>query len=220
MKLPNRIGPIFDSGDELKGIIYTLRTRYKIDDPMSSHIVVPQSYGQELSDIRTLIFWNASKWRTGMHSDAWVQLTFPNRKIIPTAYSLKSITGGLTYAHSWKVYGFNSYESYYSESHWDVISENTENDNPAFCAKKSNGGMCDDTTVATFKMSNANKISPKGYDTIRWKLITPKIENNPRFSTAALEVYGTLITPGSCSKHNYIINFHSTFIIISIMILF
>ena len=218
MKLPNKIGPIHDSGNELKGIIYTLKTKYKIYDPISSNVVVPQSYGQELGNIGTLVLWNESRWRTGQYSDAWVQLTFPNRKIIPTAYSLKSCPGGCSYATSWIVYGFNSYESYYNESYWDILSENIDSDNSVFCANKINGGMCDDTSVATFQMNKVNKNSKKGYDTIRWKRLASSDPTNPRFTTAALEIYGTLITINKCTKNYIEFRFNFQYILIAILI--
>ena len=142
-------------GDVLKGIIYKLKNVFKINDPISSNYVVPSSIGTRSGDIKSLVIWDDITYGATNVQNSWVQLSFPNRFIFPTAYSLKEPTNGRysawVFAREWKVYGIHEGEEN-EEGKWDLLGIN-DSSQTIFCRDVLASGHCvGGTDVGTFML--------------------------------------------------------------------
>ena len=194
-KIPKTIGPVTPQGNEFRGIFYQLKNKYHIADPIRDG-VYPSSFGTEFGNIGTLVMWNETKWRTDQDKNAYAMLSFPDRKIIPTAYSMRGIKGGYTFQVKWIVYGITNENLFKDPSYWDILSDD-DYIGSNFCQELNNDGWCDYLSISTFQMNKINH-SYKAYSHIRFVQKEGKDDSNPRFAASGIDIYGTLISVNDC----------------------
>ena len=193
MTLPSTI-TVKPSGNQLKGIIDKLMNTYQISDPVASNIVVPSSVGDYVNsaqaNVKTIVLKDKEYYGTTWGAGAWIQLTFPNRFIFPTAYSLKSTTGSWSYAKAWNVYGIHAGDENKDVSKWDLLGSNRTSES-IYCNPADRNGRCTSTDVGTFTLKPMP--SRIGYRHIRW-VATEGCETNAEsaFATSGVDVYGSL----------------------------
>ena len=183
-------------GNELKGIIYQLKTKYKIKNPIDKYIVLPTSNGGRNGDISTLVLWNSNGYGTTKVSGTYVQLTFPQSIIHPTAYSFKGPVSSSTmwwcYTKAWNIYGIREGDEDKDVNSWDLLGSNNTQETP-YCHTPNSGGWCNDASIGTYHL---NVASNKMYKHIRWIMTegcSPSSCNPSGFGLGGIDVYGTLI---------------------------
>ena len=108
MRIPDVIGPIEPSGDDLKGIIHKIKNEFNINNPIKSKIITAESSGDRENTADATILWDQVSWQSTPSDYPWLQITFPKSLIIPTAYSIRGVnaaSGLRCFAKSWNVYG-------------------------------------------------------------------------------------------------------------------
>jgi hypothetical protein len=174
--------------NQLNGIIYKLKNELKVD-PINDNYVIPSSINAAHNNLNTLVNWDAEYSSHGPGSSTnqpWVQLSFPNRYIFPTAYSIRGSSSGSWFSTEWYVYGIQEGDEN-AENRWDLLSTN-KNTESIYCITVGSNGECYDLRVGTFNIQN---ISTKGYRHLRWRQKTSCC-GGYYFSTTGIDVYGTL----------------------------
>lgn len=184
--------------NKLDGIIYVLKNKYKID-PIVENFVVP-SANENVNTVNSLVYWNVSGFQIPGSSTnlPWVQLSFPNRYIFPTAYSMGSPykSGAIfSFAKVWDVYGiYENDES--NEVNWKLLKTDDTSES-TYCVYLS-GDMCNDNRTGTFVLRQ--NYLRKGFKHLRWRLKVQSPSSNYYFSTSGLDVYGTLSSSNTLSR--------------------
>ena len=124
MALPQSITAEIN-GNALNGILYSLKTKYQITDPIESGFIVPSATNTNEGNINnTIVGWEKVCWKTTIIGPGlYYQVYFPKGQIEVTGYSLRGCGGGF-YPKKWKVFAFNE-ENKNVESSWDILGENT-----------------------------------------------------------------------------------------------
>ena len=75
------------NGNKLVCVISELKDKYKIENPIKSDLLMPTSSGDDLGNVKTVVMWNETAWRTKIAkpNPSFVQLRFPRRYLYPTA---------------------------------------------------------------------------------------------------------------------------------------
>ena len=131
-------------GNELKDIIYTLKTKYKVTNPIEENFVKPISIGGRQGNINTLVLWDSEGYGTTKVSGSYVQLSFPQSTIYPTAYSFKGpVSQSSTwwcYTKAWNIYGIKEGDEDKDVNSWDLLGSNNTQEAP-YCHTL-NSGAC------------------------------------------------------------------------------
>lgn len=176
--------------NELTGIIWKLKNEYNISNPISSRLVVPSSSLVTQGKLSTLVLWDRTYLQVmETNNVSWVQLSFPNSLIFPSAYSLRGVMKNdtvypLCFSKAWNVFGILE-----KGKKKELISSNSVNESQ-YCAQSS--GNCYDLLVGSFDINK--NISDKGYTAIRWE--TTELGGTCTkyfFSASAIDVYGVLV---------------------------
>ena len=195
MGLPKIIGPIYPSGSELKGIIYEIKQKYGITDPIKSNIVLASSNGNNENTHDVVVLWNKNSWQSKAAENPWVQLDFPKNYIRPTAYSMRGVKPNdqRCFATKWDVFGICEGDEKYSAK-WIKLASNSSSETD-FC-KITIQNACFDIRVGTYNIGQIK--SNKRFKHIRFVLTdtcnNPACvgTNNHNFATSGIDVYGTL----------------------------
>ena len=212
--LPETIGPIKPSGDQLKGIFYELKTKYVVN-PISAKIVSlngTTTYG----DINSVILWNGD-WASEFESD-YIEISFPRHHLFPTNYTIKSPSEEWNYPKKWIVYGYNNELDRNDKNKWIKLHEGISSET-VFCGT---GERCDKQRTNTFPLSTVSKQTSFKY--IRFVNVQPT--ENMHFVTAGIDFYGYLsindyisIKHCKCTKiiSNFFLITHCFFVHISLL---
>ena len=95
--LPNKIGPINPKGNNFSGIIYEIKNKYLVENPLSEHIIeLSYSSNTYNSYYETVVMWNHDVWQTWFYqpNEVFLQMKFPGRYLYPTGYSIRGVTEG------------------------------------------------------------------------------------------------------------------------------
>ena len=184
---------------EFKGITYALKRIYNITDPIESNFIIPSAKGSRYGHAETLVLWNEIVFGDILSKDSWIELTFPNRFVFPTAYSFrgpssKSGTFGYCYAKSWDVYGIHE-DDEDKPNKWSFLGSNDVNQSSTFCKKLTESSQqCDDSSIGTFKLKRRR--SKIGYRHIRWIMKEGGGKNCSAWAltVSGIDIYGTLST--------------------------
>ena len=109
----------------LNGIIYKLKQTLT-DDIIISDYVTPSSIRDQIGQKNELITWSDSEYQAGPGSASncpWIQLTFPNHYMYPTAYSMRGVLKGHCIATSWHIYGIYENDED-NEKNWELLGVN------------------------------------------------------------------------------------------------
>ena len=177
------------SGNNLNGIIYSLKNKFNIANPIDDGIIVPSGTTTESrsSNIEnTIVGWSESCWATvNTDPNPFYQIYFPKHWLLVSGYSLRGCSLW-SYPKKWKVFGFNE-ENKNNESKWDELGENSSTSSQPFCYTTST--YCDTNfAVGTF----TTKITNKFYQYIRFVSTQSSYTNNPRFILSGFDIFGTL----------------------------
>ena len=196
MRIPAIIGPIETSGDDLKGIIYEIKNKYHIANPIKSKIVVAKANGNTENTPDLTVLWDKNSWQSSSLDYPWLQISFPKSLIVPTAYSIRGVigaSGGRCFATKWDVYGIYS-DKENDNSTWIKLATNIYSETK-FC---NNFGIsaCRDLSVGTYDLKTIN--SSKGFRYVRFVLKESSTHyecvTNHYFATSGVDFYGTLYT--------------------------
>ena len=179
-----KVGPVKLNENSLSGIIYLLKHKYNIKNPIESGLVVPSATTAWNGNVNTTVLWDSDLWRT--YNNPYLQFEFPDGLIYPTGYSFRGVLPGNKYCYgsSWTLYGFNKGEESNTDK-WNILSTNT-------AAEKSYCGAteyCNGNDVATYTINQTGK----GYRYLRWKGTGKSCSwSMDFFATSGVDVYGTL----------------------------
>ena len=195
--LPKVIGPINPSGSDLKGIIYEIKEKYGITNPVKRKIVLANSSGNKENTHDAVILWDKKSWQSAPANNPWIQLDFPKGFIQPTAYSIRGVKpfDQRCFAKTWDVFGiYNNDEN--NKTKWIKLASNKSSETN-FC-KNTVKNACFDFSVGTYNLESMK--SSKGFRHIRF-VLTETVENefcigenNHYFATSGIDIYGTLYT--------------------------
>lgn len=177
--------------NELNGIIYLLKSNFSIDPIINSYVIPSASVSS--SSTSSLVYWNVTNYqiRGSSRNLPWVQLSFPNRYIFPSAYSMRGVfqvNNRFSHAKSWNVYGIHE-GAENNEEKWDLLATNNTSES-TYCNLVDEDGYCEDNRTGTFTLKPLP--SSRGYRSLRWKYKTGSPSTNYYFSTSGLDVYGIL----------------------------
>ena len=209
MPLPSIIGPILPNGHNLSGIIYTLRSKYGINDPITNEIIIPYCNNNVTSIPNNIILWTGF-WGSGFGSESlqvYLELKFPDRYIFPTGYSLKGSKLDYYYPTEWKVYGYNEEQRDKGEDLWTLLEHRTLTSDIPSC-NQATDKKCNSESVGTFVF--ANQMPKFGYRYLRW-IAVKSSESGPRLAASALDLYGALSKKSTFSfpKCSYTQNYYN-----------
>ena len=189
MTLPSYFN-VQTQGNELKGIIYEIKEKYKIDNPVSAKIIEPKSIGASTGSLDSIVLWNEDVFSTSVVENAWIQIGFPRRFIFPTAYSFRGpLSSNWRYAKAWNVYGIHEEDDDKSASEWDLLGSNKTSES-TYCVTLTSYEYCEDRRVGTFNLKPMK--SSIGYRYIRWVATEGGGDSTGRWTISGLDVYGTL----------------------------
>lgn len=180
--------------NELNGIIYELKNKYKID-PINDNYIIPSAVNDKQGTRTTIVTWSSYIYRAagsnGDKNDAWVQLTFPRGYIFPTAYSMRGVYSTKSspcFAKSWDVYGIFDGDLN-DESKWDLLGQN-DTSQSIYCQYLLEN-RCHDKRVGTFTLKPLPSII--GYKHLRWRARENcKSSCKYSFATSGIDIYGKL----------------------------
>ena len=192
MSLPASIKYASSNGSPPDGLINAIKTKYGIQNPISSGIIKLEASSTASGNIETVVLWNTDCWRTKSESGSYIQLQFSQRYVFLSGYSIGEVSTGSYYSKTWRVQGFNPGEKN-SPNKWSLLSRNTSAErNLCSCASNCNGNA--------FRTYNVNQRN-KGFQFIRFTCEESSAGGTScRFATSGLELYGTLSST----------NFHSS----------
>ena len=202
MKIPDIVGPIEPSGDDLKGIIYEIKNKYHVVNPIKSKVIVAKTNGNNENTVDATVLWNKNSWQSSNLDFPWLQISFPKSLIVPTAYSIRGVnatSGGRCFAAKWDVYGIYS-DKENDNSTWIKLATNSYSET-LFC-RDLIGGACKDFHVGTYNLGTIK--SSKGFRHIRFVLnescAHSACKEKHYFATSGVDLYGTLYSFNShCS---------------------
>ena len=187
--LPNTIGPINIVDNSLNGIIYELKNKYFIENPLSEHVIELSSTNTYMGNVETVVLWNYDTWQTFLKApnEVFVQMKFPGRYLYPTGYSIRGVTDQTRhYATRWIIHGFNEGDEE-GRDNWDILSENSTS-KVSFCgsSESCNGKK----NIASYTIKHTSK----GYRYIRWTptAISCPSSGNIAVTTSGMDIYGML----------------------------
>ena len=181
--LPEVIGPVFPTGDghQLAGILNVIKTTYT-NDPLSENIVKVEASALPGTLLNNIITWNGD-FATNYDANS-VIISFPNRHLFPTNYSLKPPTAtNFCYQKKWSVYGYNEGESG-DQSKWTKLHDGESTDN-IFCGT---GQHCVSKGISTYPLQTFKV--PRSFQYI--KFISTESSCYEHFSTGGIDIYGWL----------------------------
>ena len=126
-------------------------------------------------DITTIVKWDG-QWASAQSLDAYFQLEFKDRYVLPTFYSIKG-KSGWQYVKEWRLYGFNEVGEAMT-----LISENTSVGS-TFC---SSGEYCPSDNWGTFQITK--NVKPFRY--FRLTIKTPSRSSEPFNTLRGFEIFG------------------------------
>ena len=183
MSLPDVIGPISPNGDDMNGIIYTIRQT--ISDPISSGIIKATGTGSSNPN-NVVLSSSSSYWGSSNSIGSYIQFEFINRHLKPTHYSFRGCLG-LCFAKTWKLFGFNDGEEN-DDSKWILLGDNASSGS-SYCEPRSGEG-CGNENVGTFSVLPTNI----GFRYFRWTLKECSCSGNYHMTYRGIDLFGTLST--------------------------
>jgi hypothetical protein len=187
MALPQEIKADI-SGNALNGIIYSLKTKYNITNPIESGYIIPSASNTEGGDIKnTIVGWQQTCWYTSLtYPPLYYQVYFPRGQIEVTGYSLRGCPG-MCFPTNWKVYAFHE-ENMNNESSWDVLGDNISSASQPYCYTTSTNCQTYDTGTFTVKRTN------KFYKYVRFVMTGGSCYSytKGRFISSGFDIFGTL----------------------------
>ena len=188
--LPPTIGPIYPSGDILKGIFYELK-KY-VSNPVSDDIVSLYSTTSQ-GDINSVVMWDGD-WANEIGTN-YLEIGFPHYHLFPRNYTLRSASQEWYYAKKWVVYGYNEDERD-DQTKWTKLHEGSSSSS-VYCGTEE---RCDGVRTNTFGI---NQIDPQtNFKYIRFVNIEPSGKNT-HFITSGIDFYGYLSIEERISFHNH-----------------
>ena len=176
---------------ELKGIIYKLKQKFD-DEIIIRDYVYPSAF-KDYPNLKneTLVKWNYYQYMSGPGSQTnlpWIQLSFPNCFIFPTAYSLRGVNNGAScYSKSWDVYGIHDGDENKGKESWELLGAN-DTSQSTYCVTTSS--YCNSLNIGSFTLKPMQ--SSVGFKHLRWVSRETAGCTNYYMTTSAVDVYGTL----------------------------
>ena len=180
-----------DLSKEFNGVISKIKKQCNNDPKIILEKVIPTANSPGVGELNTVVLWNASRWTAKEDNYEWIELTFPQKYLFPSSYSIRAnFNSDYCFAKRWSVYGIKEGDENNMKK-WRNIGNSTYSDNSSFCRRLNTNGICKTPGVGTYKLNITHQ--KEGFRSIRWVLREGSCKNTSILAMSAIEIYGKLV---------------------------